>query len=330
MQIWSRDDDPDSHKKESHNVTISWNLLAEGLTYHHESCGLIVGSNTGPEGMYDISVHHNLFMNSMWRLPLIKSRDTRIINNLVYNWEYAATMIAGGITADIIGNDYKPGPNTPSDRLKEVRARTDHGSKCDSEGDCGVLGNPSIYIQNNLGPNQDDPDGDNWNMIVECEVWEPWGDIEESPDRKSCERLIPMPGSTYPISVQPVQEIKEPILNHVGASMRLDKNGNWIQNRDAVDLRLIMEYKEGTGTIPYDETSVGGYPVINSGTPYEDSDHDAMPNAWETVNGLDPHDASDGPKDTDDDGYTNVEEFLNGTDVSSKQQFFNGYGRDNK
>ena len=66
------------------------------------------------------------------------------------------------------------------------------------------------------------------------------------------------------------------------------------------------------------------------GTPYEDSDHDAMPNTWETVHGLNPHDASDGPKDADGDGYTNVEEFLNGTDVNSKQHSFFEYGRDNK
>ena len=39
-----------------------------------------------------------------------------------------------------------------------------------------------------------------------------------------------------------------------------------------------------------------------------------MPDAWESGHGLDPRDAADGTKDQDNDGYTNVEEYLNGTD----------------
>ncbi|SHG18430.1 hypothetical protein SAMN03080594_1191, partial [Arenibacter palladensis] len=43
---------------------------------------------------------------------------------------------------------------------------------------------------------------------------------------------------------------------------------------------------------------------------YSDSDKDGMSNEWETANGLNPNDSSDGNKDRDDDGYTNLEEFL--------------------
>lgn len=39
-----------------------------------------------------------------------------------------------------------------------------------------------------------------------------------------------------------------------------------------------------------------------------------MPDAWESGHGFDPHDIADGSKDHDGDGYTNVEEYLNGTD----------------
>jgi pectate lyase len=38
-----------------------------------------------------------------------------------------------------------------------------------------------------------------------------------------------------------------------------------------------------------------------------------MPDAWETAHGLASNDPSDGAGDADRDGYTNVEEFLNGT-----------------
>ena len=38
-----------------------------------------------------------------------------------------------------------------------------------------------------------------------------------------------------------------------------------------------------------------------------------MPGAWEAEHGFDPADGSDGPEDRDGDGYTNLEEYLNGT-----------------
>ena len=39
-----------------------------------------------------------------------------------------------------------------------------------------------------------------------------------------------------------------------------------------------------------------------------------MSDTWEVVNGFNPDDSTDGKKDNDEDGYTNVEEFLNGSD----------------
>jgi len=37
-----------------------------------------------------------------------------------------------------------------------------------------------------------------------------------------------------------------------------------------------------------------------------------MPDSWEKANGLNPGDPSDGNGDLDNDGYTNLEEYLNG------------------
>jgi len=56
LQIWSGSDP-------THHVTFSWNLIAEGLTYDHASCGLIVGSHRDAVGITDISIHHDLFLN---------------------------------------------------------------------------------------------------------------------------------------------------------------------------------------------------------------------------------------------------------------------------
>ena len=62
--------------------------------------------------------------------------------------------------------------------------------------------------------------------------------------------------------------------------------------RDAVDNRLVNDVINGTGHIINDETDVGGWPTLNSTTPPVDTDHDGMPDAWETARGLNPNDAN--------------------------------------
>jgi len=43
-----------------------------------------------------------------------------------------------------------------------------------------------------------------------------------------------------------------------------------------------------------------------------------MPDVWEQIYGFDPNNESDNIRDADGDGYTNVEEFLNGTNPLTK------------
>jgi hypothetical protein len=58
---------------------------------------------------------------------------------------------------------------------------------------------------------------------------------------------------------------------------------------------------------------VGGYPQYQ-GEPYADADGDGMPDDWETKYGLNPYHSLDASADANGDGYTNIEEFLNGRD----------------
>ena len=68
-----------------------------------------------------------------------------------------------------------------------------------------------------------------------------------------------------------------------------------------------------------DIEQVGGYPDYR-GEPYQDTDNDGMPDEWETRHGLDPKDASDASADLNGDGYTNIEDFINGLDPSDPKQ----------
>jgi hypothetical protein len=108
-----------------------------------------------------------------------------------------------------------------------------------------------------------------------------------------------------PVTTTSAKEAYEAVLNSVGASLPA---------RDAVDSRLIQEVRERGGHMIDSQTQVGGWPELKSTTAPADSDHDGMPDDWEQKYGLNPQDPKDGASDADHDGYTNVEEYLNGTD----------------
>jgi hypothetical protein len=89
--------------------------------------------------------------------------------------------------------------------------------------------------------------------------------------------------------------------------------GAVLPKRDAVDIRIVGEVINGTGKIIDDEQQVGGWPDLKSAEPPDDSDKDGMPDTWEKEHGLEPRNPADGNADTDADGYTNLEEYLNNT-----------------
>jgi hypothetical protein len=133
----------------------------------------------------------------------------------------------------------------------------------------------------------------------------------------------------FPMAKFPIMSAKDAygyVLEHAGATL---------PKRDAVDKRIARQVKTGkifyTGggpdvsskfikwRLPADSykqgiithpDQVGGYPEYK-GTPYKDSDNDGMPDSWETKHHLNPESAADAAADRDNDGYTNIEEFLN-------------------
>ena len=81
--------------------------------------------------------------------------------------------------------------------------------------------------------------------------------------------------------------------------------------RDAVDARIIEGVRSRTGRVINSQSDVGGWPVLEAGSPWIDSDGDGMPDDWETGRGLDPRDPNDGVSDRDGDGFTELEDWLN-------------------
>jgi hypothetical protein len=293
--IWGNDPPP-------HDITYSWNFVAEPLAAHPTN--IITGSNSSSYAaeMSGLDFHHNLLANSSHRNPLLKNASTRWVNNITYNWSYYAFQQVGGGIMDVIGNFYKRGPINGSSH--EIQLASSSGADA-------MDGESSVYLSGNKGPNQQDPAEDQWIMAnqVTGENGNETGAVPEGWRRDS-----PLAEPAFPIAADPVDDLENIVLPIVGASRRLDCEGNWVLNRDGVDLRIMDEYENNGGFVPETEDDVGGYPLIEAGIPCGDSDHDGMPDAWEEIHGFTTDDPSDGNTDADEDGYTNIEEFLNGSD----------------
>ena len=302
------------------NITIQNSISSEGLnTFHHAFGSTIGGLNS--------TFHHNLWACNTGRNPSVGMYgDFTFVNNVLFNWVHR-TVDGGDHMSyySIINNYFKPGPATPkgapiSYRLlkpESERSKTvvDHFGKAYVAGNI-VEGNPRITA-------------DNWDGGVQP-------DVKSKPLTEALAAIrtnAPYPHA--PLQIQPADKAYETVLSKAGATL---------PRRDSVDKRVIETVRTGVTTAkpgpetrpqlvqrPYTEkdidnqialigkgiithpSQVGGYPEYK-GSPYKDSDGDGMPDDWETKHGLNPKDPTDAAGDPDGDGYTNIEEFINGTD----------------
>ncbi|MEK7398533.1 MAG: pectate lyase, partial [Candidatus Poribacteria bacterium] len=131
---------------------------------------------------------------------------------------------------------------------------------------------------------------------------------------------VDKPFPSAPVKTQTAQEAYELVLDNVGANL---------PKRDSLDARILEEVR--TGTAKYGETyaggskgiidsqkAVGGWPQLNSAEPPADKDNDGMPDEWELKYNMKLDDPSDNKLDNDGDGYTNIEEYLNNTDPTTR------------
>lgn len=284
-----------------HDITIQWNIFSEGLncSIHPKGChskGALLGGYASDEnkdkpGAGNISFHHNLMAHNGERNPLVSTSGvTDVVNNVVYNpfGSFSHVDLQNQLTvipANYIGNYFKPGANTDSGKYGvDIASRKILGAR--------------IYILGNIGPHRLDDS-------------QPEIDIVDPAARPY---VVSVRNPAAPITTTSALEAYRQVLAGAGAALGLDCAGTFYSRRDAIDTRIVNDVINGTGKIIDDPSEVGGWLTIPPATPCADSDHDGMPDAWEQKWGFDPADPSDGLQDADGDGYTNVEEFLNGTD----------------
>jgi len=309
---WASDENisvtPSSSGWNTADVTIQRSIIAETLEPHSTGT-LITRYGNNDQKTERISVHHNLYAHNGHRNPRVSAHlevtnppEVQVINNLVYNWSNRVGTTKGGVKVDFIGNYWKAGPMSKTDRIYLHEHAPIYRPII-------IFPDPSIFIKNNIAlPKYPDPNKDNWQMYQYHYLL-----IGSLP--LAWRRHIPLT-STIPVIAQSPQVTYASVLDDVGCNGRLAADGSWVKNVDAIDLTIIKDVINGTGPSHDSEMDhhddFGGYPAINPGTPYDDTDHDGMPDTWETNNGYNPQSPSDGYEDSDGDGYTNLEEFLNG------------------
>ena len=275
------------------DVTVQWCYITEGLNPSNHGYGSLIRGTGGARYSFlnNLYAHHrgrsprpgNYSVNNHIKDPKGFLLDFR--NNVIYNWGggYAGyNNDSESITKlNYVGNYLIPGANSENNG---IAYRT------------GSPYNKSYFAGNYYDGYKPE---NQWDLVKYNDSW-----TEEV--IKEYKKTSPF--ETGPVTTLDAVEAYEAVLKSGGATL---------PKRDPVDHRIIEEVKSRTGKIIASQEDVGGWPELKNATTLLDTDHDGMPDTWEIAKKLNPNDASDGNFDRDSDGYTNLEEYINGIDASS-------------
>jgi pectate lyase len=264
---------------DARDVTFSWNIIAQGLREsthpdgEHSKGLLVSGGRTR-----NVSVHHNLFAHNTARNPQVSTDGpAQVVNNVVYNYGDSAFQTSnprGAPHVDLVGNYFASGPDSDTDR-HEVDAYPIEPS-----------GDWSLWLEGNVGPHLTGY-GEQADLV--------------SPDDRGL--LVNHPNENMPaVTTTSAQQALTDELAGAGAR---------VPYLDPVDSRIIDDVRNRRGGMIDDPFEIGGWPTLPSEAPPADTDSDGMPDDWEEDRGLDAS-ADDSSEDPDGDGYTNIEDYING------------------
>jgi hypothetical protein len=271
------------------DITIQWCIAAEALNKSvHEKGAHGYGASLGGKRT---SYHHNLFAHNAARNPSIagNSDESTILmdfrNNVIYNWGHR-TCDGKPITINFVNNYYKPGPDT-NESVKKRLVRVESAQKYGFQ--------PKWFIGGNYMGGFPEAVNDNWKYGVEMS-----SELSENDFR------VDKPFETAPVKTQSALSAYKSVLKNVGVV---------VPKRDKWEKRIVKEVEKGkvkndNGHIDAVE-EVGGWPILKIGKALIDSDNDGMPDKWEKRNNLNPYDFSDAADDRNNNGYSNIEDYLN-------------------
>ena len=132
-------------------------------------------------------------------------------------------------------------------------------------------------------------------------------DIQKPAEIKLAEGSTIVTGASYDdfATIIPTADLLDRILSQVGPG------GGRPTALDALDAALLNSVRQRKGRVIDHPADVGGWPQIEEAKSPEDSDQDGMSDEWEDSKpGLDKHNGSDSWADRNNDGWSNIEEYL--------------------
>jgi hypothetical protein len=282
---------------DNEDFTLQWSIVSESLYNSHHSKG--VHGYGGIWGGARASFLYNMLAHHSSRNPRFNGDRTSTVkgkelvdfrHNVVYNWGFKPAYGGEGGRHNVVANYFKPGPATLQ--------KNEFLEPWDAKGKWFVaenilVGSPKITSDNRAGVG----------------------------GRHAGKGLVTDPFPAVVSVAHPAEAIFEPVMDFGGAIL---------PKRDAVDARIVNEVRSGTaayggssyakdhrgrlGNSPSgiidSQSEVGGWPELTNSEPPHDTDGDGIPDAWEVVNDLNPHDPADGALITIS-GYSNLELYLN-------------------
>ncbi len=294
-------------------ITVQHSIIAQSLhcATHDEGChskGATFGGRT-----YDLSVIANLWAASHERQPLMHNRGRA---DVISNYTYNANVDGSGPPSQIklVRDRLMDGDTQKFNIINNVIAYTTTAS-FDIPGimflDRDIPApatDTQVYLSGNIGISR--------TTQLQAENLE-YGYVDGSSDPwvlvNQTEFLVDKPHSGPWRAAWAAEDVLDNLVVHAGANKSLTCSGTFTDTRDIIDMQVISGVIASTLTLIDDPSEVGGWPDLSGGTPCTDTDADGMPDIWETANSLNPNDAADRNDDGDMDGYTNLEEYLNGT-----------------
>ena len=277
------------------NFTLQWSIYAEALndSLHEKGHHAMLASFRDLTA--SISLHHNLFASSRERHPTLGGSprtDPQAIvdfrNNVVYNVEGATNL--GNCKINFVKNYYRPGPNSPANhRPLAVKAEN--------------RGATRAYLAGNVFEGASNLNRDNY-LAIDFDRWIKGNYLHTTlSDVRSDSEFNLADNRPH---TQSATDAYESVLRSSGASL----------SRDAADTRLVKGIRDRSHRRIDSQEEVGGWPELRSMPAPSDNDRDGMPDKWELACRLDPRNRADRNGDRDNDGYTNLEEYLNSLIVS--------------
>jgi pectate lyase len=268
-------------------LTITW-LATNNLSYQWNIAGQTLspwkGPSFGEDGGGFFSVHHNLIAHNTQRNPQVSASvgTVDIVNNVIYNPGGLGSSAKNGTHVNYVKNYIKKGPG----------------------------GNPSNYVDD--GGN--DVKGPAAAIYLEGNFLDGIPNIIDNTSHVVSTRL-----QHSPVTESTPHVAYDQVLADAGASKGIDCNGGWFSRRDTIDNLIVQTTRDRTcpsgGCYITNPSQVGGWPQLAAGTACADSDHDGMSDTWETnqFGNILRGSSNNSSSDFDADGYTDLEEYINGT-----------------